>query len=237
MIAPLVKLDLREFNRDFKARIARSRRAKNDVINDMAFRCARSAFAACPVGDRAKIDALLTQNGTRTITHSAKSGKAFKKPRVVKNYGGRARNIIVGTYFKKHGNLNGLDLGFGGGAAKMAKALVGKRISHLYFLKSRFVKSMNDIAKAIGKSHKNSKFKDAYSYGKPAKAIGSWFTTRAILFAAWTYKTEKGMKTQTVTPAGQAKMDSAMQKGMLEMQNGWRKYAHEKLQAALNKQS
>jgi hypothetical protein len=248
MITPLVKFDLREFNRDFKDRTARSHRAKDVVINDMALRCAKSAFAACPVGDRAKIDAMLTQNGTRKITHSAKTGKAFKKERTIRNFGGQARNIIVGSYVKAHGKFtrggkyikgsgttSGLDLSFGGSVSKAAKTLVGRRVSHLYFLKSRFVKGMNDIAKYIGKPQRNSKFKDDYSYGKPARSLGIGLVTRCILFAAWTYKTEKGTKTQTVQPAGQAKMDAAMQKGMLEMQNDWRKYAHEKLQAALNK--
>jgi len=235
MIAPVAKFDLKEFNRDFAARVKRSRRAKDEVINDMAFRCARAAYNNCPIGDRSKIEALLTQNGTRTITHSAKSGKTYKKPRIVKNYGGRARNIIVGSYVNKHGSISGLDLSFGGKVSQAAKTLVGRRISHLYFLRSRFVKSMNDIARYIGKPQRNSKFKDDFSYGKPAKSLGIGLVTRAILFAAWTYTTEKGAKKQTVTPAGQAKMDTAMQKGMMEMQNGWRQYAHDKLQAALNK--
>jgi len=233
MIAPLVKFDLREFNRDFKARTARSHRAKDVVINDMALRCAKSAFAACPVGDRAKIEAMLTTNGTREIFN--KKGGSFKKPRHIKNHGGQARNIIVGSYVNKHGSISGLDLSFGGSVSQAAKTLVGRRVSHLYFLKSRFVKGMNDIAKYIGKPQRNSKFKDDYSYGKPARSLGIGLVTRCILFAAWTYKTEKGTKTQTVQPAGQAKMDAAMQKGMLEMQNDWRAYANKKLQAALNK--
>jgi len=246
MIAPLVKFDLQEFNRDFKARTARSHRAKDVVINDMALRCAKSAFAACPVGDRAKIEAMLTTNGTREIFN--KKGGSFKKPRHIKNHGGQARNIIVGSYVKAHGKFtrggkyikgsgttSGLDLSFGGSVSQAAKTLVGRRVSHLYFLKSRFVKGMNDIAKYIGKPQRNSKFKDDYSYGKPARSLGIGLVTRCILFAAWTYKTEKGTKTQTVQPAGQAKMDAAMQKGMLEMQNDWRAYANKKLQAALNK--
>lgn len=234
---PVVKFDLREFNRDFAARVKRSRRAKDAVINDMALRCARAAYAACPVGDRAKIQSLLIDHEPKLLSPGlTKKGKP-KKPRWIKGYGGKARNIIVGTYFKKHGSLKGLDLSHGGEAEKKAKALVGRRISHLRFLQSRFVKPLTEMAKAVGKTGKNSKFKDEYSYGKPAKSIGSWFTTRAVLFAAYRYKTEKGAKTQMVTPAGQAKMDTAMHSGMMAMQNDWRRYAHEKLQKALNKQS
>jgi len=254
MFVPTVKFDEAAFHRDMQPRILRSRKAHAETLNDLAAQCTRAAWKACPVGDRGKIQAMLTTNGTREIFN--KKGGSFKKPRFIKNHGGQARNIIVGSYVKLHGaysivgrkyvkgsgTISGLDLSFGGSVSQAAKTLVGKRLSHLTFLASRFIKPYNDLCRAIrakgsilfSKAEMRTKFKDAYGYSIPADF--SWTTqSKAQVFTPFSYTTEKGSKTVQVQPAGQEKPRKAMQDGMMAAQNDWRKTTEERLAKSLGK--
>ena len=256
MFVPTVHFDAAAFHRDMQPRIERSKKAHAETLNDLAAQCTRAAWRACPVGDRGAIQALLTSNNTRTITHSAKTGKAFKKAKVIINHGGRARNIIVGNYVKAHGaysisdrkyvkgsgTISGLDLSFGGGVSQAAKVLVGRRLSHLTFLASRFIKPYNDLCRAVRakgsilftKTEKKTKFKDNFGYAVPA-AFSFSTTSQAKVFTPFSYTTEKGSKTVDVQPAGQAKLRKAMDDGQMSAQNDWRAETERRLEKALGK--
>lgn len=254
MFVPTVKFDEAAFHRDMQPRILRSRKAHAETLNDLAAQCTRAAWKACPVGDRGKIQAMLTINGVREIKN--KKGGSFKKPRSIKNYGGQARNIIVGSYVKLHGaysivsrkyvkgsgTISGLDLSFGGSVSQAAKTLVNRRISHLTFLASRFIKPYNDLCRAIrakgsilfSKTEQKTKFKDNFGYAVPA-VFNFSNTSQAQVFTPFTYTTEKGSKTQTVTPKGQAILRKAMDDGRMAAQNDWRKTTEERLAKSLGK--
>jgi len=239
MFVPTVKFDEAAFHRDMQPRILRSRKAHAETLNDLAAQCTRAAWKACPVGNRAAIEALRTTT-TRQVFN--KKGGSFKKPRFIKNISGRARDIIVGGHFKKHGNTNGLDLSYGGSVSKAANTLVGRRLSHLTFLASRFIKPYNDLCRAIRakgsilftKAEMRTKFKDNYGYSIPADF--SWSTQSKVqVFTPFSYTTEKGSKTVEVQPAGQAKLRKAMDDGRMAAQNDWRKTTEERLAKSLGK--
>ena len=239
MFVPTVHFDAAAFHRDMQPRIERSKKAHAETLNDLAAQCTRAAWRACPVGDRGKIEALRTTTRREVFN---KKGGSFKKPRFIKNISGRARDIIVTNYFKKHGNTKGLDLSYGGAVSKAANTLVGRRISHLTFLASRFIKPYNDLCRAVRakgsilftKTEKKTKFKDNFGYAVPA-AFSFSTTSQAKVFTPFSYTTEKGSKTVDVQPAGQAKLRKAMDDGQMSAQNDWRAETERRLEKALGK--
>ena len=255
MFVPTVKFDAAAFHRDMQPRILRSKKAHAETLNDLAAQCTRAAWKATPVGDRGAIQALLTSNNTRVIHPKSKNGRQLKA-RTIINHGGRARDIIVGNYVKLHGaysivgrkyvkgsgTISGLDLSFGGSVSQAAKTLVNRRISHLTFLASRFIKPYNDLCRAIrakgsilfSKTEQKTKFKDNFGYAVPA-VFNFSNTSQAQVFTPFTYTTEKGSKTQTVTPKGQAILRKAMDDGRMAAQNDWRKTTEERLAKSLGK--
>jgi len=226
MIAPLVKLDLREFNRDLRDRINRSKRGAVEIINQTALDVAFKALKACPKSESPEISELKRTYVREVRFRNGEHVVGWKSSKI--------RDVIVGRYYNKHGSsVRGFNFD---GLPDAIMRMVQARTAGRWFLKSRFARGIDALNKALGKQKNIGPAKrnlnDEYSYGSAAKNQ-IMTKARAIIFASHQYAGKTGVK--KITENGRRKLDKAANDGLLAVQNGWRDYANRVLGKAFNK--
>ena len=226
MIAPVVKFNLSSFNADLKDRIDRSKRTAVQIVNQTALDVAFRSMKACPVAESAPI---------RELKKTFVKAVVFKKGKYVIGFEStKVREVIVGRYSNKHRqSVSGFD--FEGLPDAMNRIITWRTLGR-NFLKSRFVKSIGALGRAVGRAKNvgavGKSLNDQYGYGTAARDE-VMTKAKAIIFASYDYNVRKGVV--KITAGSRAILDKAAQDGLLAVQNGWRAYANRKLQAALNK--
>lgn len=225
MITPLVKFDLTAFNADLKDRIERSKRGAVEIINQTALDVAFKALRACPKSETEKVREL-KGNRARNVK--------FKSGRMVTFRSSKMKDVIVGRYYNKHEkSVRGFNFD---GLPDAINRSIERRTAGRNFLKSRFVKGIDALGKALGRQKPTGEpgkdLRDDFSYGTSARDM-IMQKAQAVIFASHKYSTKSGVK--EITDKGKAKLDKAAHDGLLAVQNGWRNYANRVLGKSFNK--
>ena len=218
-----ITFDITRFQKDFEERVARSESALPVVTNRVALDVNKIALQKTQKADRAKIEQL----GVSGYQFASKrGGKLLKRRKIL--YGDtdtiRMRFIYIAQLRRAGINPESIAPGE---MEKQIKRALGRRLSAISYMSSRFVPVLRKLMSELHASDAGVALKTA---GGPSKstvtvAVPGWSPSCAFSIIAEAHKDEP--------VAGQARMVAVMKKGMEDGFNGaadnMEKYVSEQL--------
>ena len=222
-----VVFENQEFLKEFRARVARSKRTLPEVTNDAAMRIAVSAVNLTRKADKTEIE-LLGISGYRILSDAKgkNKNKFLKKPKPIYSANLRMRDIVVGRYINRYG-MDAFREKFSapGKVADVTLEEFKSRRKGRAFLSSGWIWCVRRIASAMG-GRVTANTTGVQSFGKPKgrafPARDGWNPVCTFINSA--AKNDKAL----------AVVEKGLRQAFDAQTAEWKAYAEKKLNQALS---